>query len=188
VPNPAERKRDDRELIAAMAAGDADALRSLTQRYAGMLTTLACRFLNDESDAEETAADVLWQAWRQASRFDGSRGSVTAWLVTAARSRAIDRLRARRARRPPDRPHAPEASGQDPAAELEISERASIVKQAVAELDPRERELLQLAYFSDLSQSEISARMGIPIGTVKTRMRTALIKLRDALKRLQRAP
>ena len=184
----AERKRGDRELIAAMAAGDADALRSLTQRYARMLTALAYRVIEDESDAEEIAADTLWQAWREAALFDASRGSVTMWLVTLARSRAIDRFRAKRSRRPPHQQPAPEAGASDPAADFEISELAMIAQKALAELDPRERAVLELAYFSDLSQSEIAARVAIPLGTVKTRMRTALTKLRDALKRPPQSP
>lgn len=185
VARPSDWKNKERELVAAMAAGDADALRSLTGRYARMLTALAYRFLHDESDAEEIAADVLWQAWREAGLFDAAKGSVTAWLVTIARSRAIDRLRAKSARRPPEQQPVQQAAGLDPAAELETSERSSIVKRALAELDPRERDLLELAYFTDLSQSEIAARVGIPIGTVKTRMRTGLSKLRDTLKRLR---
>ena len=186
MATPSERKNQERELVAAMAAGDADALRSLTARYARMLTALAYRFLHDESDAEEIAADVLWQAWREAGLFDPAKGSVTAWLVTIARSRAIDRLRAKSARRPPQQAQVQEAPAQDPAAELETVERSSIVKSALVELDPRERDLLELAYFTDLSQSEIAARVGIPLGTVKTRMRTGLSKLRDTLKRLSR--
>src|SRR6267378_760487 len=149
----------DRELIVAMAAGDSEALRSLNARYGRMLAALARRFLSNESDAEEVVADVLWQAWREAKTFDAARGSVSVWLVTLARSRAIDRLRSNRARKPP--------SGEQPASE------------AVAGLDSNERAALQLAYFSDLSQSEVAEKLGIPLGTVKTRMRSAMIKLRE---------
>jgi RNA polymerase sigma-70 factor, ECF subfamily len=175
----------DRELVAAMARGDADALRALSARYARMLGALAYRFVKDESDAEEIAADALWQAWREAPRFDPSRSSVSAWLVMLGRSRAIDRFRAARARRPPENPQPQPAPVADALSELEAAQRAKIVKTAVGELEPRERELLELAYFSDLSQAEIAEKVGIPLGTVKTRMRTALIKLRDALRRLR---
>ena len=99
----------DRDLVVAMAAGDSEALRSLNARYGRMLAALARRFLSNESDAEEVVADVLWQAWREAKTFDAARGSVSVWLVTLARSRAIDRLRANRARKPP--------SGEQPASE-----------------------------------------------------------------------
>ncbi len=180
-----ENKISDRELVAAMANGDADALRALSARYARMLGALAYRFVKDESDAEEIAADALWQAWREAATFDPSRSSVSAWLVMLGRSRAIDRFRAARARRPPENPQPEPAPVADALSNLETAERAKIVKQAVGELDTRERELLELAYFSDLTQTEIANKVGLPLGTVKTRMRTALIKLRDSLRRLR---
>jgi RNA polymerase sigma-70 factor (ECF subfamily) len=179
------QKTSDRELVAAMALGDADALRALSARYARMLGALAYRFVKDESDAEEIAADALWQAWREAPLFDPRRSSVSAWLVMLGRSRAIDRFRALRARRPPENPLPQPAPVADALTELEAAQRAKMVKTAVGELEPRERELLELAYFSDLSQAEIAEKVGIPLGTVKTRMRTALIKLRDALRRLR---
>lgn len=175
----------DRDLVAAMARGDADALRALSARYARMLGALAYRFVHDESDSEEIAADALWQAWREARAFDPSRSSVSAWLVMLGRSRAIDRFRAARSRRPPENPEPQPAPAADAFANLEAAERAKIVKTAVGELDAKERELLELAYFSDLSQAEIADKVGVPLGTVKTRMRTALIKLRDSLRRLR---
>ncbi len=185
VDKPPSHKISDRDLVAAMARGEADALRALSGRYSRMLAALAYRFVRDESDAEEIAADVLWQAWREAPLFDAKRSSVSAWLVMLGRSRAIDRFRALRARRTPENPEPPPEPAADALSELESAERATIVKRAVGELEKRERELLELAYFSDLSQTEIAAKVGIPLGTVKTRMRTALIKLRDALRRLR---
>jgi RNA polymerase sigma-70 factor, ECF subfamily len=179
------QKTSDRELVAAMALGDADALRALSSRYARMLAALAYRFVNDESDAEEIAADALWQAWREAALFDPARSSVSAWLVMLGRSRAIDRFRASRARRPPENPQPQPPPVPDALSTLETAERARIVKKAVGELGPNERQLLELAYFSDMSQAEIAQKVGVPLGTVKTRMRTALIKLRDGLKRLR---
>jgi RNA polymerase sigma-70 factor, ECF subfamily len=179
------QKTSDRELVTAMARGDADALRALSARYARMLGALAYRFVKDQSDAEEIAADALWQAWREAPLFDPARSSVSAWLVMLGRSRAIDRFRAARARRAPENPQPQPAPSPDALTELEAAERAKIVKTAVGELEPKERELLELAYFSDLSQTEIAEKTGLPLGTIKTRMRTALIKLRDALRRLR---
>lgn len=176
-----QRIPGDRELVAAMASGDVEALRKLNARYAMALTAMARRFLHDESDAEEVAADVLWQAWRDAKSFDPARGSVASWLVTLARSRAIDRLRARRARTPlPQEQPEPEPSP-DPAIELDHAQRGALVRGALAGLEANERAALELAYFSDLSQSEIAQRLEIPLGTVKTRIRSAMIKLREAL-------
>lgn len=169
-----------------MASGSTEALRAVSDRYSRGLTGLAARILGDELDAQEVAADALWQAWRQAGSFETGRGSVAAWLVTITRSRAIDRLRAHKSRqlRTQDETELASAAAAvpDPALEVGRAERGRAVKKAVAGLQSAERELLELAYFSDLSQSEIAARTGTPLGTVKTRMRSAMIKLRDALK------
>ena len=183
VDKAPEHKTSDRQLLAAMARGESDALRALSARYSRMLSALAYRFVRDESDAEEIAADVLWQAWREAPLFDAKRSSVSAWLVMLGRSRAIDRFRALRARRAPENPEPPPEPVADALSELEGAERVTLVKRAVGALEARERELLELAYFSDLSQTEIAEKVGMPLGTVKTRMRSALIKLRDTLRR-----
>jgi RNA polymerase sigma-70 factor (ECF subfamily) len=185
VAGESAEKKPDAALVAAMAEGEAQALRELSARYGASLLALVFRFLADQADAEEVVADVLWQAWREAALYDPARGSVAAWLVAMARSRAIDRLRAIRARRPvpgvrePDPQPAP-----DPSEELHGAERGRIVRQALEALEPKQRELLTLAYFSDLSQSEIAAQLNLPLGTVKTRMRAALFKLREMLGKL----
>jgi RNA polymerase sigma-70 factor, ECF subfamily len=171
----------DRDLVVAMAGGSVEALHELSSRYGRMLTALAARFLVNESDAEEVASDVLWQAWREARLFDSTRGAVAAWLVTLARSRSIDRLRAIKARSGfPQHQDTPE-SVPDPASQVAQAERARIVRAVLMEIDPHERTALELAYFSDLSHSEIADKLGIPIGTAKTRIRSAMIKLRKAL-------
>ena len=128
VSDKPEQKTSDRELVASMATGNADALRSLSARYARMLTALAYRFLKDESEAEEIAADALWQAWREAASFDPARSSVSAWLVMLGRSRAIDRFRALRARRAPANPEPQPPPTPDALSDLEGAERAKIVK------------------------------------------------------------
>ena len=178
-----ERKGEasDRELVAAMAGDDAGALKALNARYAGMIVALARRIVGNDFDAEEITADVMWQAWRTAGAFDPSRGSVAVWLVTLGRSRAIDRLRANRTR--DRRPDASEVEPFAPAAgaDIELAERVNIVRSALAGLEPNEKTALEMAYYSDLSQSEIAEKLGIPLGTVKTRIRSAMIKLRKAL-------
>jgi len=165
-----------------MAAGDQDSLRTLSRRYGHALSAVADRILRDKADAEEVAADVMWQLWRDASRFDRSRGSVGAWIMMQVRSRAIDRLRARNSRLPRDADPAETALSDDPSDRIHSAERRRKVQGALAKLNESERDLLRLAYFSDLSQSEIAGRTGLPLGTVKTRMRSGLIRLRDALK------
>ncbi len=167
--------------MVAIAAGDPEALRTLNSRYGGMLAAVAKRFLGNDSDAEEVAADVLWQAWREARSFDPARGSVAVWMITLARSRSIDRLRAIRSR---GRTRAEEPAAEaapDPAYEMDRNQRAHSVRRALTELDSNERTALELAYFSDLSQTEIADQLQIPLGTAKTRIRSAMIKLRKAL-------
>jgi RNA polymerase sigma-70 factor, ECF subfamily len=164
-----------------MACGDADALRTLNARYGRMLAALARRIVGSDSDAEEVAADVLWQAWRSAGAFDPARGSVSVWLVTLGRSRAIDRLRALKAREVGPEMNDPAGATEDPGAEIDVAKRAARVRSALSALEANEKTALEMAYYSDLSQSEIAEKLGIPLGTVKTRMRSAMIKLRKAL-------
>ena len=171
----------DHALVLAVAAGSVEALRELNSRYGRMLTALATRFLVNESDAEEVASDVLWQVWREARLFDSARGSVAAWLATLARSRSIDRLRAIKARSGSPDHQTPSEPVPDPASQVAQAERARIVRSVLMEIDPQERTALELAYFSDLSHSEIADKLGIPLGTAKTRIRSAMIKLRKAL-------
>jgi RNA polymerase sigma-70 factor, ECF subfamily len=178
----ADNRISDEALVSAMAAGDQDALATLNQRYGRALSAVADRILRDQGDAEEVAADVLWQLWREASRFDRSRGSVGAWIMMTVRSRAIDRLRARNARKPRGEDATETAVVNDPSNEIHRAERRKQVETALASLNDGERDLLRLAYFSDLSQSEIAERTSIPLGTVKSRMRSGLIRLRDALR------
>jgi RNA polymerase sigma-70 factor (ECF subfamily) len=183
VVTAADNRISDEALVSAMAAGDEDALATLNQRYGRALSAVAGRILRDEADAEEVAADVLWQLWRDASRFDRGRGSVGAWIMMTVRSRAIDRLRARNARKPRDADATEAAAVADPSNEIHCAERRRAVEAALASLNDGERDLLRMAYFSDLSQSEIAERTSIPLGTVKSRMRSGLIRLRDALQR-----
>jgi len=178
----ADNRISDEALVSAMAAGDQDSLATLNQRYGRALSAVADRILRDQADAEEVAADVLWQLWRDAARFDRARGSVGAWIMITVRSRAIDRLRARKAREPRGDNLAEFTVADDPSNEIHSADRRRKVEGALATLSDGERELLRLAYFSDLSQSEIAERTSIPLGTVKSRMRAGLIRLRDALR------
>jgi len=177
-----DNRISDEGLVSAMAAGDQDALATLNQRYGRALSAVADKILRDKADAEEVAADVLWQLWREASRFDRGRGSVGAWIMMTVRSRAIDRLRARKAREPRAGDPVEAAVTNDPSNEIHSAERRTRVEGALATLNDGERDLLRLAYFSDLSQSEIAQRTSIPLGTVKSRMRAGLIRLRDTLR------
>jgi RNA polymerase sigma-70 factor (ECF subfamily) len=178
----ADDRISDEALVSAMAAGDEHALQMLNRRYGHALGVVAERILRDKTDAEEVAADVLWQLWRDASRFDRGRGSVGAWIMMMVRSRAIDRLRARNSRLPRDAEQGEAPLSDDPSNRIHSAERRRKVERALTTLNESERDLLHLAYFSDLSQSEIAGHTGLPLGTVKSRMRSGLIRLRDALR------
>jgi RNA polymerase sigma-70 factor, ECF subfamily len=176
----------DRGLVRAIAAGSSDALGRLYDQYGGIVFALARRIVARVEDAEEVVQDVFAQVWRQASRYQASRASVAGWIVMLARTRAIDRLRARQAR--PDEDRAVEsatlpfpAAGPDPEAVVLSTEQAAQVKQAYATLPDPQRSLLDLAYYEGLSHSEIAARTGVPLGTVKTRIRTAMETLRQKM-------
>jgi RNA polymerase sigma-70 factor, ECF subfamily len=173
---------NDEAVVRAIAGGDQDSLRLLNQRYGHVLAVVAERVLGDRADAEEVTDDVLWQVWRQAGAFDRGRGSVGTWLMMLVRSRAIDRLRARTVRS--NVAEDPTASTDTPDASLELhsDQRRRVVQAAIATLQENEREVLEMAYFSDLTQSAIAERTGLPLGTVKSRIRSAMIKLRDGLK------
>lgn len=174
----------DEAIIRAIADGDQESLRILNQRYGHALAAVAERVLGDRADAEEVAADVLWQVWRQAVVFDRARGSVGAWLMMLVRSRAIDRLRARTARATLHEDPADPAATPDATHDINSAQRRRVVQAAIATLQDSERTVLELAYYSDLSQSAIAERTGLPLGTVKSRIRSALIKLREGLEGL----
>ena len=184
MPNTSTIPPSDEAVVRAIAGGDQESLRLLNARYGNALAAVAERVLGDRADAEEVAADVLWQAWRRAAVFDRSRGSVGAWLMMLVRSRAIDRLRARTARANLREDPAAFTETPDAAFEINNAQRRNLVQTAVAALQESERAVLELAYYSDLSQSAIAQRTGLPLGTVKSRMRSALIKLREGLRGL----
>jgi RNA polymerase sigma-70 factor (ECF subfamily) len=167
-----------------MATGEAAALGELYDTHARSIYSLALRILGDPSDAEDIVQEVFTQAWRQAARYDAGRATVIGWLLMITRSRSLDRLRARQAR--PDRTIAaplPDlasgAPGQEAAAlDAEDVER---LRAALDRLGDAQRTPIELAYYEGLSQSAIAERLGQPLGTVKTRMRSALAQLRDWL-------
>lgn len=176
----------DRALVARIERRDPAALGDLYDRYGSRLAGLAYRILGENGEAEEVLQEVFLYVWRAASSFDGSRGSVLAWLIVATRSRAIDRLRARRggARgrlRPLD--EAPEAaSAEDVESTVAGRQWQTLCRSAIAELPEDQRRALELAYFEGLTQQEIAERTGIPLGTVKTRVRLGLMKLRERVR------
>ncbi|OLE54677.1 MAG: hypothetical protein AUG51_06900 [Acidobacteria bacterium 13_1_20CM_3_53_8] len=173
----------DVENLRAIARGDERALASVYDSYARILFGLILRILNDREEAEDVLQEVFLQVWRRAESYDEGRGRPFTWLVTLARSRAIDRLRAINSRQRASREAAKEVSDEvsDAATDAFKSEQGEVVRRALEELPEEQRRALLLAYFEGLSQSEIAVRLGTPLGTVKTRMRSGLIKLRELL-------
>ena len=171
---------DEAALVERVAQGDGAALRALYDRCAARAMAVARRILGDPQEAEEVVQETFVQVWRQADRFDALRGSPAAWVSTIARSRAIDRLRSREAgervhlaaRAEEDRSSAPAAG--EVAEGRELRQR---VGAALHSLPVEQRRTLELAYFEGLSQSQIAARLGDPLVTVKTRVRLGLSRL-----------
>jgi RNA polymerase sigma-70 factor, ECF subfamily len=179
----------DNELMRAISRGDEQALAAVYDRYRLILFGLILRILHDRQEAEDVLQEAFLQVWRRAADFDESRGRVFTWLVTIARSRALDGLRALGSRaKLADEVGAyslRDAAG-DAATDALKSEQGTIVRQALAELPEEQRRTLFLAYFEGLTQTEIATRLGDPLGTVKTRMRSGLMKLRELLRQNSR--
>lgn len=183
----------DGVLVSRLAAGDDAALGALYDRHGATLYALAFRILADRDDAEEVVMDAMTQAWRASGTYSADRGSVAAWLVVLTRSRALDHLRSRhRQARALDRAAALETDGalamgdqaSDAGAAAEHGERRARIRAALASLPEPQRVCIELAYYQGLTQTEIAAQLGEPLGTVKTRMRLGLLKLRDTLQPL----
>jgi RNA polymerase sigma-70 factor (ECF subfamily) len=176
---------DDLSAVALMARQEASGLEALYDRYSTAVYSLALRIVRDTSDAEDVAQEVFAQAWTQAARYDTARGAVPAWLLMMARSRALDRLRRRRAALKPGPGDDALADIPDPAPSVETTaaadEQARTARAALAGLPASERAALELAYFEGLTHVEIAARTATPLGTVKTRIRMALRRVRETM-------
>jgi RNA polymerase sigma-70 factor (ECF subfamily) len=181
----AERQQEWRTQVEQIAAGDQAALARFYDLTNRMAFGLILRILGDRATAEEVLLDVYTQVWRQAANYRGERGTPLAWLTTIARTRALDRLRAGRQEMlrkdsldvvADVRSHA-----DDPEAEASSHEQQRLVRRALAQLTAEQRQVLELAYFSGMSHSEIAAFLDLPLGTVKTRTRLGMLKLKESL-------
>jgi RNA polymerase sigma-70 factor, ECF subfamily len=174
----ANRAVDDAESLTRIGRRDENAMEDIFRRYSGPVYSVALRVLHDTGQAEDVLQEVFLQLWRNPTAFDQDRGSLGAWLMVVARNRAIDLLRRRK----------PSDSVDDVvlASSINVADEAvrnvmmEKVHRALAELPSEQRKSLELAYFEGLSHTEIASRTGDPLGTVKTRIRQALITLRKA--------
>lgn len=171
--------------LRAMAAGDHGALARCYDLMGPVVFSLAVRMLRDHGAAEDVTQDIFIQIWRQSANFDGSRGSPQAWLMTIARTRILDRLRSRKAgvvlktvgEHLPDSPDA-----EDWPDDLAITHEDAVnVRQALAALPPEQKQVIDLAFFDGLTHAQIAAQLGSPLGTIKTRIRLGLIKIKEKL-------
>ncbi|HWV36507.1 MAG TPA: sigma-70 family RNA polymerase sigma factor [Thermomicrobiales bacterium] len=179
---------DDPDLVDLMAVGNAQALETLYDRYSRIVFSFALRILGDPASAEELLQEVFFRAWQQASRFSANRGSFVTWLLSITHNMAIDEIRKRQRR--PQR-----ADSADPVLMLanvtdtgpSVEEYAVLsswreqIAEAMRELPDSQREAIEMAYFQGLTQREISEQLGQPLGTIKTRMRLGMRKLREFL-------
>jgi RNA polymerase sigma-70 factor (ECF subfamily) len=179
------QNREWPDLIAKTARGDQEAFSRLYDQSSPQIYGLILRMINDPQVAEEVTMDVYAQVWKQAQSYDVNRGTPMGWLVAIARTRAIDQLRSGKLKRT-------SMTGMEdiarvasdratPEEQSSARQRAEIVREALASLPFEQRQSLILAYFDGYSQSEISVKLGLPLGTIKTRIRLGMMKLRDVL-------
>jgi RNA polymerase sigma-70 factor, ECF subfamily len=175
----------DRAAFERVARGDHDALGEIYDRHGRLVYSLALRILRDQADAEDVVQEVFSQAWRQAARYDASRGTVLGWLLTLTRSRSIDRLRGRQSRPATAADEGLLNAIPDPGAPADAqvawAGQATQIRAALDGLSVLQRVAIELAFYEGLTHAEIAERLELPLGTVKTRIRQGLLRLRDRL-------
>jgi RNA polymerase sigma-70 factor, ECF subfamily len=181
-----QNREQDVRVLQRIAAGDRAAFVDFYDAHAGLLFSLAVRILNDPREAEDVLQDVCVQIWEKAGSYDPRLGRPLSWAVTLLRNKAIDRVRAsvRRERLVEQAAGEADTALETPPTANEAMhgrEQAALIRGAVAELPPEQRTAIELAFFSGLTQNEISERLREPLGTIKARIRRGMLKLRDLL-------
>jgi len=175
-----EKRISDKELVSRVRAGDQDAMGALYDRYSRLVYAVGLRVLGDSAAAEDVLQEVFMQLWRNPTRFDASRGSLGVWVAVIARNRAIDALRKRRYES--DIEDIVVSVEPDLASEADRSRAAKNVRDLLNGMHPAQRQAVEMAFFEGLTHTEIAAKIGEPLGTIKTRIRAGLLALRKALK------
>jgi RNA polymerase sigma-70 factor, ECF subfamily len=173
------------ELASRIAAGDPSALRSAYDTYAGRVLALSLRIVRSKAEAEDVVQDTFLEVWRRASEFDGSRGELSSWIMAMARSRSIDKVRRAKVRARYAQTEPVEAPPSTPDEQAAQHRDGAKLRGVLETLPPEQRSALELAYFDGLTQQQIADRTGLPLGTVKTRLRLALEKLSTQLEALR---
>ena len=165
-----------------VAEGDRAAFPELYDRFAGKVYGLSLRVLRNNAHAEEVTQETMLEVWRKATQYDPARGSAAAWIMTIAHRKAIDRVRSEQsARRREERVAVRDLSVDDPGEAAELSLNRERLRNAMVDLTDLEREAIELAYYGGYTYREVADRLGAPLGTVKTRMRAGLARLRVSL-------
>ena len=182
---PSASESDWASLVQAIAAGDQRALHALYRGMHRIVFTFIMRITNNRETAEELTVDVFYDVWRRAPAYSSAGGSVIGWIMNQARSRAIDRLRfeqrKKRAANPAYDSLTESGESADPHEAMSAKQQSRLVRHALDGLAPQERQAIETAFFSELTYSEVASRLNQPVGTVKTRIRSGLAKLRRAL-------
>jgi len=191
VPTPKNSSIPGPDLLARVAKGDQEAFEQLYEQSSALLYALVMRIVGNQDEAAELLQEVYLEAWRKASNYDVARGTPMAWLVTLARSRALDRIRALGSRGKgvtaslDDTPAAGLVATNSDAVEMRAAtERQALVGMALKRLPPVQRQAIELAFYGGLTHMEIAERLQTPLGTIKTRIRLGMEKLRDSLRSL----
>ncbi len=185
----ATQGREDTEIMIRIQNGDEEALSELYDRYSGVLKSLIMRVIHNEAESEDLLQEIFYEIWKQSPNYAPEKGKPLGWIVTLTRRRAIDRLRKRQAyarveeRFQNEPEQQPEAWVRNTMEEdLELNDTRAVLRRILDGLPPAQREAVELAYFKGMSQREVSAHTGIPLGTIKTRLELGLKKISEALK------
>jgi RNA polymerase sigma-70 factor, ECF subfamily len=187
--NEQEDKDRDSELLRQVAAGDRAAFGEFYDRYSTLMFSIASKILNNSSEAEDVLQETFMQIWEKAAKFDPKLGKASSWVAILVRNKAIDRIRASQRRT-----RLAEEAGMESVIAADVSEttnetvhgheKAKLIQSAIVELPAEQRRAIELAFFSGLTQNEISEKLHEPLGTIKARIRRGLLKLRDQLEGL----
>jgi RNA polymerase sigma-70 factor, ECF subfamily len=189
---PVAVEASDEDLMRGLQAEDAGALSQLYDRYSGVLKALIMRIIHNEAEAEDLLQEIFMEIWNHAANYSEQKGKPLGWMVTLARRRSIDRLRKRQSYARAEERLQLETESQPDAwihntvdADLEMSDMRSVLVNIIKGLPPAQQQAIELAFFQGMSQREIAAHTGIPLGTIKTRLELGLKKISDGLKGLQ---